>query len=172
MFWNPILSFKRTQTFISGERSLKWKARSDLKEFLSIKVSSGGAANATGCGNHSSLRLKRIAKQSTWQRYKVTVCSQLILYRSQNTKTQYVSHPRNTSWSLCWFHDFLGWASDFIRCLCWNSTARWWHHHLEIQEEWEVEEKCMLSLDTKVFCFVSGLRKLWDVGPWCTEMLC
>lgn len=30
-----------------------------------------------------------------------------------------------------------------------DSTGRWWHQHLEIQEEWEVEGKCMLSLDTK-----------------------
>lgn len=30
-----------------------------------------------------------------------------------------------------------------------DSTSRWWHECLEIKEEWEVEEKYMLSLDTK-----------------------
>lgn len=63
MSWNSILHLKRAQTFISGERRFTWEVRSDLKYFLSIRVSSGGVVNVTSCGNHSSLKQKWVFKQ-------------------------------------------------------------------------------------------------------------
>lgn len=131
MSWNSILHLKRKHALVSGERSLKWEARSDLQDFLSIKVSFWSVINEIYCGNHSSLKQKWMFKQSKCQRCKITVCTWLVFCRNQKTKEkQDVSCPRNTSWILCWFHNFLGWDHDFLD----SCAVQYWQ--VMTQEPW------------------------------------
>lgn len=149
MSWNSILHLRKKHALIAGERSLKWEARSNLQDFLSIKVSSvvSSMKFIVGITHHSNRNACSSCQNARGAKSQCVLGWCSVETRGQRKRKMCLVPETPPESYVDFIASWGGIMFFWIAVLC--STGRWWHKYLDIQEEGEVEGKYMVSLDTK-----------------------